>query len=187
MKICITGSLSSGKTTASKILSNKRGPLFSADSVVKSFYKKIKFKKIISLKFKIKNVSNIKNTLKKRILKDNSKIKVLEKIIHPFVRKEMYKFMKKNKNKKFTFFEIPLLVESKLMKNFDVIFFIKAKKNLRLKRFLSKGGNRKLFKILNNQQLSDSNKVKFCDHVIVNEKNLNILKSKLLDIFKKYE
>ena len=99
----------------------------------------------------------------------------------------MYKFMKKNKNKKFTFFEIPLLVESKLMKNFDVIFFIKAKKNLRLKRFLSKGGNRKLFKILNNQQLSDSNKVKFCDHIIVNEKNLNILKSKLLDIFKKYE
>ena len=73
------------------------------------------------------------------------------------------------------------------MKNFDVIFFIKAKKNLRLKRFLSKGGNRKLFKILNNQQLSDSNKVKFCDHIIVNEKNLNILKSKLLDIFKKYE
>ena len=50
-----------------------------------------------------------------------------------------------------------------------MLFFIKAE-NLRLKRFLSKGGNRKLFKILNNQQLSDSNKVKFCDHIIVNEK-----------------
>ena len=136
MKICITGSLSSGKTTASKILSNKRGPLFSADSVVKSFYKKIKFKKIISLKFKIKNVSNIKNTLKKRILKDNSKIKVLEKIIHPFVRKEMINLWK-NKNKKFTFFEIPLLVESKLMKNF-VLIFIKAKKILDWNDFCQK-------------------------------------------------
>ena len=40
MKIGITGSLASGKTAASKILSNKRGPLFSADSVVKSLYKK---------------------------------------------------------------------------------------------------------------------------------------------------
>ena len=34
-KIGITGSLASGKTTASKILSNKAGPLFSADYVVK--------------------------------------------------------------------------------------------------------------------------------------------------------
>ena len=34
-KIGITGSLSSGKTTASKFLSNRRGPLFSADNEVK--------------------------------------------------------------------------------------------------------------------------------------------------------
>ena len=39
IKIGITGSLSSGKTTASKILANKRGPLFSADKVVKNFTK----------------------------------------------------------------------------------------------------------------------------------------------------
>ena len=35
IKIGITGSIASGKTTASKILSNKRGPLFSADNEVK--------------------------------------------------------------------------------------------------------------------------------------------------------
>ena len=39
-KIAITGSLSSGKTTASKILAANRGPLFSADAVVKKLYKK---------------------------------------------------------------------------------------------------------------------------------------------------
>ena len=38
IKIGITGSLSSGKTTASKILSSSRGPLFSADKTVKEFY-----------------------------------------------------------------------------------------------------------------------------------------------------
>ena len=38
-KIGITGSLASGKTTASKILSFNKGPLFSADNIVKSFYK----------------------------------------------------------------------------------------------------------------------------------------------------
>ena len=38
IKIGITGSLASGKTTASKIISNKKGPLFSADEIVKKLY-----------------------------------------------------------------------------------------------------------------------------------------------------
>ena len=42
IKIGITGSIASGKTTASKIISNKKGPLFSADKVVKELYKKKK-------------------------------------------------------------------------------------------------------------------------------------------------
>ena len=111
----------------------------------------------------------------------------MEKIIHPLVRKEMRKFSIKNRKKKFVFFEIPLLIESKLMKNFNIIFFIKAKKNIRLKRFIKKGGNKNFFTILNKKQLSDTKKIKHCDHVIVNEKNLTILKRKLIDIFKQYE
>ena len=73
------------------------------------------------------------------------------------------------------------------MKLFDIIIFIKANKNIRLKRFRRKGGNSKLFKILNQKQLNDETKIKFCDHVVVNEKNLKILKKKLLDIIKLYE
>ena len=85
-------------------------------------------------------------------------------------------FSKKNNGKKTLFYEIPLLIENKLMKYFDIIIFIKAKKKLRLKRFQNKGGGRKLFNILNGKQLSDKKKIRFSDHVIVNEKNLNILK-----------
>ena len=44
IKIGITGSLASGKTTASKILSNKRGPFFSADKAVKELYKNKNFR-----------------------------------------------------------------------------------------------------------------------------------------------
>ena len=54
IKIGITGSIASGKTTASKILSNKRGPLFSADNVVKNLYKNNNFKRLIIKKFNIK-------------------------------------------------------------------------------------------------------------------------------------
>jgi dephospho-CoA kinase len=73
------------------------------------------------------------------------------------------------------------------MKNFNSVVFIKAKKQLRLKRFLSKSGDKKLFNLLNNKQMNDTKKIKFCDHVVVNEKNLNILKKKLSAIISKYE
>ena len=99
----------------------------------------------------------------------------------------MVNFTQKHKNKKFIFFEIPLLIESRLMKNFDIIFFIKAKKSLRLKRFKEQGGKKLFFNILNKKQFSEKKKAKYCDYVIVNEKNLNILKKNLFDILKKYE
>ena len=186
IKIGITGSLASGKSTASKFLSGKRGPLFSADSAVKELYKNSSFKSLISKKFKIKNNNQIKKNLKK-IIFNNSELKKLEKIIHPMVRKKMRKFTVKNKNKKILFYEIPLLIESKLMKYFDKIIFIKSKKQLRLKRFKLKNGDLKLFNLLNSKQMSDNKKVKFCDYVVVNEKNLQILKNKLSNIISKYE
>jgi hypothetical protein len=37
------------------------------------------------------------------------------------------------------------------------------------------------------KQFSDKKKAKYCDHVIVNEKNLNIFKKNLLGILKRYE
>ena len=185
-KIGITGSLASGKTTASRILAKKNGPLFSADDIVRKLYSNNSFKKLIRKKFKIKNKVNIKKILKAKILQKKSNIKILEKIIHPIVRKEMRGFEKKNTKKKFIFFEIPLLVESKLYSKFDIIFFIKAKRKNRLKRFISKGGNKKLFTILNKKQLSDVKKIKFCDHTIVNDKNIRFLKQNLLDIFENY-
>ena len=187
IKIGITGSLASGKTTASKILSLRRGPLFSADKAVKELYKNKHFKSLVSKRFKIKNNSQIKRSLKKLILKNKVNIKKLERIVHPLVRKKMKNFTTQNRNKKLLFYEIPLLIESKLMRHFNVIIFIKAKKQLRLKRFQSKKGDKKLFNLLNNKQMNDTKKIKFCDYVVVNEKNLDILKKNLLAIITKHE
>ncbi len=181
-KIGITGSLSSGKTTASKFLSNRKGPLFSADKEVKKLYTKKNFKKIISKKLNIKNHKNLKAILRNKILNGSLNIKKVEKIIHPLIRKEMNNFSKKNKKKKIVFFEIPLLIESKLMSKFDQIIFIKARKSIRLKRFKLNGGKKKLFNILNKKQLSDVKKMKYCDHVVVNENNLKTLKKNLANI-----
>ena len=135
IKVGITGSLASGKTTASKILSSGHGPLFSADDAVKDLYKKKSFKLLISKKFSLKNNNQIKIRLKELIFSNKKNLNKLEKIIHPIVRKKMKKFTFKNRNKKILFYEIPLLIESKLMKFFNIIIFIKSKKKLRLKRY----------------------------------------------------
>ena len=42
-----------------------------------------------------------------------------------------------------------------------------------------------LFNIHNNKQMSDVKKIKFCDHIIVNEQNIKILKSNLSRILDK--
>ncbi len=182
IKIGITGSIASGKTTASKIISLKRGPLFSADDCVKKLYKSKKFNKIILKKFNIKIKNNFKSELKKKLLKKKENLKKLTKLIHPVVRKKMFDFIKKNKSKNIIFLEIPLLIESKLMKYFDLIIFIKSNKSLRLKRYVSNGGDKKLFSYLDNHQMKDSKKLKYCDFVVVNNKSLSVLKSKLLNI-----
>ena len=110
-------------------LSFRKGPLFSADKAVKELYQDKNFKLLIKKRFKIKNKNQIKKALKSIILQDKKNIKKLEKIIHPLVRKKMRSFTSQNKNKSFLFYEIPLLIESKLMKYFNVVIFIKAKKN----------------------------------------------------------
>ncbi len=186
-KIGITGSLASGKTTASKILSLRKGPLFSADKTVKKLYNNKNFKKVLIKRLKLKNNSNLKKVLRKKILSNKSYLTKLEKIIHPLVRADMKNFIKRNKRKKLVFFEIPLLIESKLIKKFDIIIFIRTKKSLRLKRFKLKGGSKRLFDILDKKQMSDKNKLKYCDHVVVNNKNLVTLKKNLLYILSKYE
>ena len=83
------------------------------------------------------------------IIEKKENMAVLEKIIHPLVRKKMRSFTSRNRNKRLLFYEIPLLIENKLMKYFNIVIFIKAKKQIRLKRFQLKNGNIKLFNFRN--------------------------------------
>ena len=88
----ITGSICSGKTSAAKIISKNKGPFFSADLVVKKLYTNIVFKKKISKLLKIKSGLDFKKNIKIKILQNKYNLRRLEKIIHPMVRKEMFKF-----------------------------------------------------------------------------------------------
>ena len=185
IKIGITGSLASGKSTVAKIISSGKHPLYNADRAVKKIYQTNIFQEKVFKKFKLKNKKNIKNKIKKIISSDKKYLKILEKIIHPLVREQIRKFTKKNKGKKFIIFEIPLLVESKQMKNYDRIIFVNSRKDLRLKRYLKRGNNKRFFDLLNKRQLSPAKKIKFCDYVINNNGSIKLLKKNIKNIMLK--
>ena len=163
MKIGITGSLSSGKSTVAKMLSKNKNILFSADEAVRKLYSNKVFKKKVRKKFNLKG-ENLKKEIKIKLLKKEISFKTLGKLIHPRVRIRMKKFYNTNKNKKILFFEIPLLIESKLINFFD---------------YIKNGGEKEMFKILDKNQIPAQKKIQFCDFLIVNNKSLKILKQRV--------
>ena len=185
IKIGITGSLASGKSTVAKIISSGKYPLYNADRAVQKIYQTNNFQAKVFKKFKIKSKKNIKNKIKKIISSDKKYLNDLEKIIHPLVRKKIINFKKKNRGKKFLIFEIPLLIESKQMQSYDKIIFVNSRKDLRLKRYLKRGNNKRFFNILNNRKLSQKKKIKYCDHVINNNGSLKLLKRNIRNIMMK--
>ena len=88
IKIGITGSIASGKSTVARILSKNNRRLFSADHVVKKLYSSPDFQKKLIKKFKL-NKKKVKEEIKKRLLKKELNLKDLGKFIQPFVRKKM--------------------------------------------------------------------------------------------------
>ena len=184
--IGITGLISSGKSSVAKLISKNIHPIFDADKEVQNIYKNKKFLKKLKLlfSFSCKN-SQLKNEIKKLIKQKKINLKKLEKLVHPMVRTQMRKFSNRNKKNKILIFEIPLLIESKLMRHFDVILLVSCPRKTRMQRFLKKGGSKFLFKYLNNKQISENKKRKFCQHVIKNNKSFNVLKKNVSNIMNK--
>ena len=83
------------------------------------------------------------------------------------------------------FFEIPLLIESKLMKNYDKIILVSSKRNLRIKRYVKRGKSKAIFNLLDKRQLPLSKKIKFSDYVINNNGSLKLLKKNIKNIMLK--
>src|SRR6056300_331833 len=158
--IGITGSIASGKSTVAKLMAGKKYPLFSADQVVTNLYKNKKFIQKLIKKFNLIKNENIKEQVKVNL--------------------------KENKNK-LVIFEIPLLLESKLGKNFNTLVYVGAKKQVRLRRFLARKKNKSLFNLLSKRQMSPLLKQQKCDYTIHNNNSLALLKKNVKNFIKKYE
>ena len=180
IRIAVVGEIGSGKTYVAKLLGF---PVFNADKEVSKIYsnnhdayknlKKKLPKFIFSFPIQKREIGNaVKNNLKN--------LKIISKIVHPIVRKNMYKFLKNNNFKKAIVLDIPLYFENKLNKKTDVIIFISAKKKL-INAALKKRGKSdlKLLKKISKFQLPLQVKKKKADYVIINNFKSENLKNKV--------
>ena len=180
IKISLVGDIGSGKTYVSKLFG---APCFCADTEVKRLYKsnrqcfiklKKKFPQFIKT-FPVKKIE-LSNTIKHKF----SNLKIIGFIVHPFIRKKLNIFLRRNRKKKIVVLDIPLYLENKMYKSNDVIIFLKTKKkdvNLRLKK--RKNFNQKLLNILRKSQLTLKQKKNKSNYVLVNNYNSAIMKRKV--------
>ena len=184
-RIALVGDIGSGKTFFSKLF---KYPVFNADLIVSNLYKKDKFLfRKIKKKFpnKVSNFPLKKKELHKIIFQKQKNLNVLGKIIHPIVRKEMEKFIKTNKKKKFVVMDVPLFLENRLNIKKDVIIFVEAnKKKIKQKLNERKNINLKLINILRKNQLPAKLKKKKSTFVIKNNFVRNTAKKNVKLIIK---
>ena len=180
IKIILVGDIGSGKTHVSKLF---KAPCFFADTEVKNLYRnnkqcfiklKNKFPQFIKT-FPIKKIE-LSNTIKNNF----SNLKSIGFIVHPFIRKKLKIFLKKNRKKKIVVLDIPLYLENKMYKRNDIIIFLKTKKkdvDKRLKK--RKNFNPKLLNILRKSQLTLKQKKNRSNYILVNNYNSAIMKKKV--------
>ena len=180
IKISLVGDIGSGKTHVSKLF---KAPCFFADTEVKKLYRnskqcfiklKKKFPQFIKT-FPIKKIE-LSNTIKSNF----SNLKSIGFIVHPFIRKKLNIFLRRNRKKKIVVLDIPLYLENKMYKRKDVIIFLKTKKedvDKKLKK--RKNFNQKLINLLRKSQLTLKQKKNKSNYVLVNNYNSAIMKRKV--------
>jgi len=183
--IGLTGTIGSGKTFALNFFKSNKIATFSADEEVKKI---LKIKTIKEKIYKLFPEPFFKKKLNKSILasivfNDKKKLNKLEKIIHPYVKKNKKIFLSKNKKKKIVVMEIPIIFEQKSKKYYDYIILMNVNKKIQQHRVMKrKKMTLKLLKKILSNQISNKKK-KYADFVINNngrkEETKQILKKTL--------
>jgi len=188
IRIAVVGDIGSGKSHVAKLFGY---PVFNADQEVALLYKKNrncfnKLKKVLPKYIASFPIS--KKVITKAIINNNINLKKIIKVIHPEVRLQMNKFIKKNRIKKIVVLDIPLLLENKINRKKDIIIFVDAKKKEISKRLKKRDNvNLKILKKFKKVQLPLELKKKKSNYIVKNnfknhsvKKNVKIILKKIL-------
>ena len=193
LKIGLTGGVASGKTTVSDFFKGLGIPVIDADVISHEVTQPdgSAFEEIISsFGSSILDENGLIDRKKMRaiIFDDASKKEMLERIIHPKVREEMFNLASQS-NDHYLIVSVPLLVETGMNEMMDRTLVVDCSEETQIERLMHRDkitlGEAK--SILRNQT-NRSTRLKASDDLIVNEKNvtLNELEKEVLELNKLY-
>ena len=172
-KIAITGSIACGKTTVLRHIA-KRFPVFNCDEVIRVLYHQSDTLCEIKKKFNMEIFS--KEELVRIITSNKTALKSLEAILYPKLHKMMQEFERKTRRfSNVAFFEVPLLFEKHLEKNYDGAIVLHSTKWKRKKNFLKRGGSEAMFRFLNSNQWSDAKKSSIVKKTLMEKKDFTLI------------
>tara|TARA_B100000900_G_scaffold384868_1_gene374071 strand:+ start:43 stop:657 length:615 start_codon:yes stop_codon:yes gene_type:complete len=169
-KIGITGSIGTGKTTIANMFALFNIPIFNADQKIKKILRKKeikqKLKNIWPLVIKNDHIDKLK--LREIIFSNNIEKEKLEKLLYPYLEKELKEFENINYKKKILVYDVPLIYETKTEKRYDVILLAHCNREIQRERVLIRDKiSNSLFEKILTSQLSFNDKIKFKPQVII--------------------
>ncbi len=174
MRIGITGGIGTGKTFIINYIRSKGYKIIDADLIAKQLMKKdnINYLNIVNnfgedILSNNKEIDRIK--LRHIIFEDEKKRKLLNKITHPNIIREI---LNRSKDNDIYFIEIPLLLEENLEKYFDLIWVVDCSKEVQVKRVVERNNlsEEEVFDIIR-CQMPREEKIKRANIVINSEQD----------------
>jgi dephospho-CoA kinase len=186
----LTGGIGSGKTYVANIFENKGVPVYNSDIRAKILMNTNDIiKKELVQKFGqdvfIDNVLN-RSMISDRIFSDKSLIDWINDLVHPIVKLDFEEWLLQQKAS-IVIKEAAILIESGAYKQCDEIVLVTAPNEVRIER-IKRRDNMTLEQIKKrmSNQMTDSERVKYADYIIVND-GIKIVNTQIDKIIKKIE
>ena len=185
--IGLTGGIGSGKTTIARLFEAEGIPVYIADDEAKKIMllpETITRVEEVFGSVVIKNNHINRKKLSELVFNDPEKLKLLNAIIHPLVKKHFDDWVIENKKYPFVIKEAAILFESGSYKYCDKVITVIASEATRIKRVMQRDNvsEKEVLERIRNQW-SDTERISKSDFVIKNE-NLAETKSNFSEILK---
>jgi dephospho-CoA kinase len=185
----ITGNIGSGKSSVANLLTKRNYTVIDADKLVRQFYLDQSPEKVNLIKYFGKSILDSNSHIDKKklseiVFNDPIKLDKLESFIHPYIKKQTQKIKKQclDNNEEICFYDVPLLFEKNMNKEFDIVIVVYAKKEIRKKRaMLRSGWSSEEFDLRDSNQISMEVKEKKADYVFYNNDSLVALEKQIDD------
>ncbi|MDD3712465.1 MAG: dephospho-CoA kinase [Candidatus Izemoplasmatales bacterium] len=184
--IGLTGGIASGKSLVSRFFEIENVVVLDADKIYKNLLKRDKI-----MYNEIKNAFSLTEldlkTLSDIVFNDEEKLKILNSIAHPYVKRAILERIQRlKKTEKLIVLDIPLLFEAKMENLCDQIICVYAEEKVQLERLLKRNDlslDSALKRI--NSQMPLKEKCKLSDYVIDNSLDIDNTYRQFKNLFNK--